>query len=58
MIVERLRRAWCRWFGHRWLVQPRTAVVGPIAVCLRCGKYERVKELIVLGGVTIYSFPR
>lgn len=33
--MERLRRVWCRWFGHRTVRDARAAPVANFNLCLR-----------------------
>jgi hypothetical protein len=40
-LLEEIRRAWCRWFGHRWVLDTRGAPVTTFNVCARCGKWVR-----------------
>lgn len=40
--MERIRRLWCHYFGHRWY-EPTEGrpVVDAWLVCFRCGKWAR-----------------
>lgn len=37
-MTERIRRAFCRWFGHGWVLEERADPVTVFALCRRCGK--------------------
>ena len=41
-LTERIHRALCWVLGHSWIKAHAEPVIGPFAVCRRCGKWSRL----------------